>query len=126
MALLNDISTPPAIRLKADLQLSAQDWPAAAQSLTALASQIVPAAGPLNAAQRRLLLELAATMARADDSAGLEQIRSQYLARFAADPAARMFRDLTEPPIARTADLPRSAEEIQRARSLDQDLNAIR
>lgn len=126
LALLNDISTPPAIRLKADLQLSAQDWPAAAQSLTALASQIVPAAGPLNAAQRRLLLELAATMARADDSAGLEQIRSQYLARFAADPAARMFRDLTEPPIARTADLPRSAEEIQRARSLDQDLNAIR
>lgn len=126
LMLLDGISTPEAARLKADLQQSAQNWPAAAPSLAALASPTVPATGQLSADQSRLLLELAAALARADDRAGLEQIRNQYLSRFAADPMGRMFRDLTEPPIARTADLPRSAEEIQRERSLDQDLNAVR
>ncbi len=125
LGLLNDVSSPQGIRLKADLLQSAQDWPAAAQSLAALAAQTIPPAGPLSDNGRHLLLELAASMARAGDRSGLEHIRSQYLSRFAADPTARMFRDLTEPPVSRIADLPRSADEIQRARSLAQDLNAI-
>lgn len=125
LGLLSDQSSPQAIRLKADLLQSAQDWPAAAQCLAALAAQTIPLSGPLSDSDRHLLLELAAAMARASDGPGLEHIRSQYLPRFANDSAARMLRDLTEPPIASTADLPRSSQEIQRARSLAQDLNTI-
>ncbi|MCW3475108.1 hypothetical protein [Limobrevibacterium gyesilva] len=124
-AALAALGTTPAAALRADLLEAAKDWPAALAALRELAARTVPPEGPLNEAQARTLLRLAAAAAQTGDEATLARLREHDTARLPDDKLAEMFRLLTAGPVQGVADLPRAAQETKLARALPAALKTL-
>jgi hypothetical protein len=115
LARLAPLDGTEAAAARADLLEAAKDWPRASAALAALAARTVPAAGALDAAQRRTLLRLAAAAAQAGDDTTLALLRRRDLPRIGTGPDADLFGVLTEAPVRELPDLPRARAETQRA-----------
>jgi hypothetical protein len=125
VATLAALDTPAADEARAHLLEQAQDWPAAAAALSALAARTVPDDGTLDEVGARTLLRLASAGARSGDEALLARLRERDLPRMPQGKLADMFRVLTERPVANVPDLPRAAQETALARGLAADLKSL-
>ena len=125
VAALAALGTQAADDLRAHILAQAKDWPGAAQALNALAARALPPAGPLDAAQRNIVVRLATATSRVGGQPALDRLRARYGARMGTGPAADMVRLLTGPSIRSVADLPRVAGEIALARTIPAALRAI-
>jgi hypothetical protein len=80
------------LRQLVEVLAAMEDWRGAAEALGAQVRQTVPAApAPLDTAQRRSLVRLAAFVSLAGDEAGIEALRTQYASRMAGGPLAEAF-----------------------------------
>ena len=101
----------------------ANDWPAARDALSALATRVVPESGTLNDNQLRLMLRLATAAARAGDEVTLASLRDRLRSRLGTGPQADLFHLLTAEPVRGVADLGRARAEMGLARAVVQDMN---
>ena len=115
---LANIDSPAANETRAAILEQARDWPAAVKALTALAAGSVPASGPVNDDQVRILVRLATAATHAADETTLGTLRERFQARIGSGAAGDMFRLLTEAPVHGTADLTRARAEISLARAV--------
>ena len=96
----------------------ARDWEGARDVLTGLLVKAVPADGPLDERQTRILLRLATAAARAGDDITLASLRERTERRLGSGPMADMFRLLTAEPVLGIGDLARARTEIGLVRAL--------
>ena len=124
IATLAELGTPPALVLRATLLERAKDWPAASAALSALVRATLPATGPLNVEQSRLVLRLAAATAQAGDERALAGMRTTLAPRLAEEQMRDLASLLSAAPVQSVADLPRAAQEARLARSASAGLRA--
>jgi hypothetical protein len=124
-AALAALGTDPAAALRAELLEAAKDWPAAQAALRDLAARAIPAEGPLDEAQARILLRLASAAAQTGDEATLAALREHDTLRLPDGKLAEMFRVLTAGPVQGVGDLPRAARETKLARALPDALRTL-
>ena len=122
-AALSADKTPEAEETRAAILEHAQDWPAARDALSVLATRVVPDSGMLNAAQLGVVLRLATAATHADDDATLASLGAKLGTRVGTGPRADMFRLLTAAPVRGTADLARARAEMGLARAVSAGLN---
>jgi hypothetical protein len=104
-----------------------REWSGAAEALARHAEANLPAApAPLDADAQQTVLRLAAFLTLAEDEAGLGRLRARFGAQMAATPMAAAFATVTGPGGGNSADLRRLRAEIAQARSLPQQLRALR
>jgi hypothetical protein len=103
---------------RAGIAEQARDWQSAADSLSSLLTQTVPASGALDPVPAKLVLRLAADEAQAGDRAALAKLRAAMLPRLGEGANADMLRVLAADPIAGGADLPRARAETEAVRAL--------
>jgi len=125
IATLAELGTPPALVLRATLLERARDWPAASAALSALVRATLPATGPLDAEQSRLVLRLAAATAQAGDERALAGLRATLAPRLAQEQLRDLANLLAAAPVQGVADLPRAALEMRLARSAPAGLRAM-
>lgn len=126
-AALRGLGAAGAARL-ATLLAERKDWTGAAAALARHAAASLPAApAPLDEAQRRLLLRLAAYQALAGDEAGLAALRASYGPRLAGGPLAEAFSALAaEAPRPGLPDLDRLRREVAMGQALSEQLRSLR
>jgi hypothetical protein len=121
-------ATPPANpqELDAQAQIAEQSgqWPQAEQALSTLASQTLPASGPITGPQENLLLRLATAASHNNDSATLASLNSQYRSRVGNDAPGQMFQTLTAPPLTGDQGLNQALHEIAQLQALPAMVNA--
>jgi hypothetical protein len=122
---LGELGTPDALLLRAELLERAKDWPAASAALSALARASLPASGPLDAAQSRLVLRLAAAAVQAGDERALAGLRTALAPRLAEAQMRDLAALLSLVPVRGVGDLPRAAEEMRLARGAPDSLRAV-
>jgi tetratricopeptide (TPR) repeat protein len=125
-AMLVPLHTGPATEARAQILENASDWAAAARAWAECAALTLPKSGMLDETQAKTILRLATATARANDDAGLAELRLNFGDRIGTGPLPDMFRLLTAEPIRTTADVGRSKQEISLAASLPSDLKAIK
>jgi hypothetical protein len=124
-AALATLGTPAADEARATILERVQDWPAAEQALRDYLARTLPETGPLDDAQRSMILRLATAAARAGDDVTLSGLRSQNAERIGDGPLGDMFRLLTADPIRASGDLKRAAQEAGLVRSIPNGLKAL-
>jgi hypothetical protein len=102
------------------------DWAGAAAVLAAHLALAPPPPAPLDAETRRLVARRAALLALAGDEAGLAALRSAEAARMAGGAFEDTFALLTARRMAGVRDLPRARQELELARTLPSQLEALR
>nr|WP_321984391.1 hypothetical protein [uncultured Lichenicoccus sp.] len=125
LAAIRELTSSPALDLKATLFMAAASWADAADALSALVDRSVPVTGPLDRGQQDLLLRLASAASRAGDARRQAQVHDAVQGRIADADKAALFRLLTTggTPIGATAGKGEVAALRQMAagvRSLDQ------
>ncbi len=125
VAALSELGTPPALRLRARLLEEAKDWPAASAALSALARNELPATGPLDADQSRLVLRIAAAAGQAGDERTLSWLRNTLAPRLAQEQLRDLATLLAAAPVQGVADLPRAAQEAKLARAAANSVRAL-
>ena len=137
---LATVNTAEAEEARAAILEQAGDWPAARDALAVLAARLVPRdggqdgardgardgapGGPLDEAQRGIVLRLATAAARAGDDAALTALGNRMRPRIGSGPQADLFRLLTAEPVRGTADLGRARTEMGLARTVTTGMNA--
>jgi len=124
LALLRDLGLPGA-GLAAELLAEAQDWPGVAAALGGLVNAL-PAAGPLDADQQRLLLRAAAAAVLAGDAARSAALAEGFAGRLGDTASAVVFARLTGDPAAAVLELPRASRELDLFRNPPPRLEALR
>jgi hypothetical protein len=125
VAVLAALHTPEAADLRAQMLAQAHDWPGALAALSQLSDLVVPARGPLSAAQEDVVLRQAGAAAQAGDNAVLRRLQTDFVGRLAAGPRRDLFRLLAAEPVQAAGDLPRAASEIAMARTAASGLQTI-
>jgi hypothetical protein len=125
LAALGTLDEPAADEARATILERANDWAGAEKALASYVARTVPTSGGLDDAQRRALLRLATTAARAGDDAALAGLREHEGPRMGSGPLADMFRLLTADQVRGIADLKRSGQEATLARGLPGQLKAL-
>lgn len=125
VAALSELGTPPALRLRARLLEQAKDWPAASAALAGLVRSELPASGPLDAEQSRLVLRLAAAASQAGEERTLSWLRGALAPRLAQEQLRDLATLLAAPPVRGVADLPRAAQEARLARTAAGSVRAL-
>jgi hypothetical protein len=118
LAALRQLDSDKALDLMAALQETAQLWPDATATLRRWVDRVVPPAGQLGEAQARAILRLATAAAQSGDEAVLGQLAEHDTARMPEGPSREMFQLLTSRPVRAANDLPRAAQETQKARNM--------
>jgi hypothetical protein len=122
-AALSADKTADAEETRAAILEQAQNWPAARDALSILATRVLPDSGMLNAVQLGVVLRLATAATNADDDATLASLGTRLGSRVGTGPQADMFRLLTAAPVRGTADLARARAEMGLARAVSAGLN---
>jgi hypothetical protein len=125
LAALDGLDSEAALATRADLLESAQDWEAATIALAALAARRVPAQGPLEAGQSRLMLRLASAADRAGDVARIAQLRAAVTGRLPDAKTAQMFDLLTAAPLTGIGDLARAGQDARFARVIPSAVKSL-
>jgi hypothetical protein len=111
----------------ADLLAEQQDWSGAAAALAGhLEAEAPPAPARLGPDRQRDLARLAAFASLAGDEPMLAGLRERYADRLAKGPLAETFQLLASAPVQSTAELPRMRQELDIARRLAGNLEALR
>jgi hypothetical protein len=124
-ALLAPLHTGSAAEARAQILENASDWAGAERAWADCAALTLPESGMLDETQTRTVLRLTTATARANDDAGLTELRGKYGNRIGASPLGDMFRLLTVEPIRTSADIKRSQREVSLAASLPANLKAL-
>ena len=95
LAATNDLTSTPALELKARLFTAQASWSAAADTLSTLVARTVPATGALDRPQQDLLLRLASVASRAGDAKRQGQVRDAVAGRIADADKRALFQLLT-------------------------------
>ncbi len=95
LAAIKDLTSSPALELRADLLMASASWPDAAEALSILADRFVPAIGPLDRKQQDLLLRLASAASRAGDTKRQAQVHDAVRGRIADADKVALFQLLT-------------------------------
>ena len=95
LAATNDLTSTPALELRARLFTAQASWSAAANTLSTLVARTVPATGPLDRPQQDLLLRLASVASRAGDAKRQGQVRDAVAGRVADADKRALFQLLT-------------------------------
>ena len=98
LATLAPLHTDAALDFKATLLVRHRDWTRAAECLTALVRQRLPASGKLDPAGQDLLLRLASAASQTGDPSHLEQARALGQGRFVDPGKQALFELLTSDP----------------------------
>jgi hypothetical protein len=112
---LKSLATAEADDARAVLLAAAGEWQASLDALSDLATKLVPQTGALSEAAQAIVLRQAQAAARVPNPVALQNLERQA-ARL--NPArSDQLRILTQAPIKSARDLPRSAKELQLART---------
>jgi tetratricopeptide (TPR) repeat protein len=119
ITLLKELATAGASAKRAELLEEAKDWAnAEAAWQDSLTASVPPASGPVSMPIAHTLVRLATAASRNKDDATLATLRQTWLNRLPAGEEADAFNLLTSPPVQTTADLARSAAEVNLAASV--------
>jgi tetratricopeptide (TPR) repeat protein len=117
--LLKELATAGAAAKRAELLEETQDWvDAEAAWQDSLTAAVPPPVGPVSLPIAHTLVRLATAASRNKDDATLAALRQTWLNRLPAGEEADAFSLLTSPPVQSTADLARSAAEVNLAASI--------
>ena len=121
LGVLSGIQDEPALELQTGILEQSHDYAQAAKLLAAFID--APAFTKLpDQTQRNLILRLANDESELGDMAALHRLRDAQGSHFTSGPDAELFAVLTQEPIKATADLPRSAKELDKLRALPASL----
>jgi hypothetical protein len=119
LEILDNLDTPDAAALKADVLWQGRRWLEAGEAFETLLADSWQGEGELDAARRSMTMRAAIAYSLAEDKIGLDRLRTKYMAKMASSPDAASFEVVTAPIDARGERFGDIAKEIAAADTLD-------
>ncbi|HKH32932.1 MAG TPA: hypothetical protein VKA80_02015, partial [Beijerinckiaceae bacterium] len=119
LEILDNIDTPDAAALKADVLWQARRWLEAGETFETLLADSWQSEGGLDAARRSMTMRAAIAYSLAEDKIGLDRLRTKFMSKMASSPDAASFEVVTAPIDARGERFGDIAKEIAAADTLD-------
>jgi hypothetical protein len=124
LTMLSALGTAGADAARADIYTARKDWPQTVAALTAWEQKQIKSSD-LTDGQKAMVMRLAVAATLGSDAATLSRLAESYGPAMEKGHAAPLFRLLTSTPVQTKEDLPRAFEEIQLARQLQSDPDAM-
>jgi hypothetical protein len=126
LEILEQVETPEAAILRADVLWQARRWAEAGEAIEALLGECWQGPEPLTDRQRADAMRVAIAYSLAEEKIGLDRLRSKFTAKMANSVDAASFETVTAPIEARGSKFSEIAKHIAAADTLDDFLDAYR